>query len=239
MQDQDKSLIVALDFSNAFDAVAFATRLDPQACRVKVGKELFTSAGPAVVRDLVVHGFDVFLDLKFHDIPNTVAGACRAAAALGCWMVNVHAAGGPAMLEAARAAVGDASDRPRLIAVTVLTSMDEAALNAVGVAGDVGSQVQRLARLTRDAGLDGVVCSPLEIGLVRDACGPGFQLVTPGVRPADSGADDQKRIATPGAAIAAGADFLVVGRPVTQAPDPRAAVAAINAEIAAARAARP
>ena len=238
MTDHAKSLIVALDFPNAFDAVAFATRLDPKACRVKVGKELFTAAGPAVVRDLVVHGFDVFLDLKFHDIPNTVAGACRAAAALGCWMVNVHAGGGPAMLEAARAAVGDGPDRPRLIAVTVLTSMDQAALNAVGVPGDVGGQVQRLARLAHDAGLDGVVCSPLEIALVRAACGAGFQLVTPGVRPADSGADDQKRIATPGAAITAGADFLVVGRPVTQAPDPQAAVAAINAEIAAARAAR-
>lgn len=237
MHTLDNALIVALDFADARAALEFAERLDPAQCRVKVGKELFTSAGPAVVRELVARGFAVFLDLKFHDIPNTVAGACRAARDLGCWMLNVHAAGGPAMLEAARNAVGEGADRPLLVAVTVLTSMDEASLAAVGVTGGIAAQVARLAALTELAGLDGVVCSPLEIAALRAARGPDFKLVTPGVRPADSAADDQVRIATPGAAIAAGASYLVVGRPVTQASDPLAALAALNREIAAARAA--
>jgi orotidine-5'-phosphate decarboxylase len=235
MNELDKPLIVALDFSDAGAALTLAERLDPTQCRVKVGKELFTSAGPQVVKDLVKRGFAVFLDLKFHDIPNTVAGACRAAADLGCWMMNVHAAGGDAMLSAARTALGDAADRPLLIAVTVLTSFDEATLHAVGVSGSLAAQVARLAALSADAGLDGVVCSPLEIEMLRAQRGPGFKLVTPGVRPAASGQDDQVRVATPAAAISAGASYLVVGRPVTQAADPLAALAAINAEIAAAQ----
>jgi len=235
MTDLDKPLIVALDFADARAALALAERLDPAQCRLKVGKELFTSAGPAVVRELVARGFAVFLDLKFHDIPNTVAGACRAAADLGVWMMNVHAVGGEAMLRAARSALGDDQDRPLLIAVTVLTSIDETTLHAVGVAGSIAAQVARLAALTEHAGLDGVVCSPLEIGLLRAERGAGFKLITPGVRPAASAADDQVRVATPGAAISAGASYLVVGRPVTQASDPLAALAAINAEISAAR----
>ena len=235
MTETENPLIVALDFSNAASALALADRLDPGLCRVKVGKELFTSAGPQIVRALVTRGFAVFLDLKFHDIPNTVAGACRAAADLGCWMINVHAAGGAAMLSAARSALGDAAERPMLIAVTVLTSTDEAGLHAVGVAGSIADQVARLAALSAAAGLDGVVCSPLEIGLLREQRGAAFKLVTPGVRPTASGLDDQVRVATPSAAIAAGAHYLVVGRPVTQAPDPLAALAAINAEIAEAR----
>ena len=235
MTDLDKPLIVALDFADARAALALAERLDPAQCRLKVGKELFTSAGPAVVRELVARGFAVFLDLKFHDIPNTVAGACRAAADLGVWMMNVHAVGGEAMLRAARSALGDDQDRPLLIAVTVLTSIDETTLHAVGVAGSIAAQVARLAALTEHAGLDGVVCSPLEIALLRAERGASFKLITPGVRPAASAADDQVRVATPGAAISAGASYLVVGRPVTQASDPLAALAAINAEISAAR----
>ena len=235
MTDLDKPLIVALDFADARAALALVERLDPAQCRLKVGKELFTSAGPAVVRELVARGFAVFLDLKFHDIPNTVAGACRAAADLGVWMMNVHAVGGEAMLRAARSALGDDQDRPLLIAVTVLTSIDETTLHAVGVAGSIAAQVARLAALTEHAGLDGVVCSPLEIALLRAERGASFKLITPGVRPAASAADDQVRVATPGAAISAGASYLVVGRPVTQAGDPLAALAAINAEISAAR----
>ena len=235
MTDLDQPLIVALDYANAHAALTLAERLDPAQCRVKVGKELFTSAGPQVVRELVKRGFSVFLDLKFHDIPNTVAGACRAAADLGCWMMNVHAAGGGAMLSAARAALDDGPQRPLLIAVTVLTSVDEATLHAVGVSGSIAEQVARLAALSEVAGLDGVVCSPLEIGVLRAQRAASFKLITPGVRPAASGQDDQVRVATPGAAIRAGASYLVVGRPVTQAADPLAALAAINAEIDAAR----
>lgn len=235
MTDLDQPLIVALDYANAHAALTLAERLDPAQCRVKVGKELFTSAGPQVVRELVKRGFSVFLDLKFHDIPNTVAGACRAAADLGCWMMNVHAAGGGAMLSAARAALDDGPQRPLLIAVTVLTSVDEATLHAVGVSGSIAEQVARLAALSEIAGLDGVVCSPLEIGVLRAQRAASFKLITPGVRPAASGQDDQVRVATPGAAIRAGASYLVVGRPVTQAADPLAALAAINAEIDAAR----
>ena len=235
MTDLDQPLIVALDYANAHAALTLAERLDPAQCRVKVGKELFTSAGPQIVRELVQRGFSVFLDLKFHDIPNTVAGACRAAADLGCWMMNVHAAGGGAMLSAARAALDDGPQRPLLIAVTVLTSVDEATLHAVGVSGSIAEQVARLAALSEIAGLDGVVCSPLEIGVLRAQRAASFKLITPGVRPAASGQDDQVRVATPGAAIRAGASYLVVGRPVTQAADPLAALAAINAEIDAAR----
>ena len=234
MTDINTPLIVALDFADTARALALAERLDASQCRLKVGKELFTRAGPSIVRALVTRGFSVFLDLKFHDIPNTVAGACRAAADLGCWMLNVHASGGAAMLTAARAALGDGSQRPLLVAVTVLTSLDAPALHGVGVAGSVADQVARLAALSADAGLDGVVCSPLELEMLRAQRGAAFTLVTPGVRPAASGTDDQVRVATPAAAMAAGASYLVVGRPITQARDPAAALRIINAEIAAA-----
>lgn len=235
MADTDRPLIVALDYADTGAALTLAERLDPAQCRLKVGKELFTRGGPEVVRALVTRGFAVFLDLKFHDIPNTAAGACSAAADLGVWMMNVHAGGGAAMMQAARAALGDAAARPLLIAVTVLTSFDERTLHAVGVPGSIGAQVSRLAALTEQAGLDGVVCSPLEITQLRAERGAAFKLVTPGVRPVSAGVDDQVRVATPAAAINAGASYLVVGRPVTQAPDPLAALASINAEIAAAQ----
>ena len=221
-------IIVALDFPDLDPALALVDRLDAKACRVKVGKELFTRAGPASVSALTDRGFDVFLDLKFHDIPNTVAGACRAAADLGCWMLNVHAGGGGAMMEAARKALDNNENNPLLIAVTVLTSLNDQVLHDVGVSSPAVEQVCRLARLAADAGLDGVVCSPREIAAMRDQNGAGFTLVTPGVRPAGSGADDQVRTATPAEAIAAGANYLVIGRPITQAVDPNEALLAIN-----------
>jgi orotidine-5'-phosphate decarboxylase len=226
-------IIVALDVPAAEDALALAACLDPAICRVKVGNELFTRAGPAVVAALQQRGFEVFLDLKFHDIPNTVAGACRAAAELGVWMVNVHASGGIAMLEAAREAVGEGAGAPLLIAVTVLTSLDEADLAELGVHAHPSSQAVRLAALAESCGLDGVVCSPADLDRLRQAVSPRFLAVTPGVRPAGSAAGDQKRVATPAAAVAAGATHLVVGRPVTAAADPRAALEAIAAELAA------
>lgn len=229
------NLIVALDFSAGAEALAFADRIRGSGCAVKVGKELFTREGPPVVAALQARGLRVFLDLKFHDIPNTVAAACRAAADLGVWMVNVHASGGSEMMAAAREALGDATRRPLLIAVTVLTSLDRPRLSEVGLDLDPAVQVERLARLAAASGLDGVVCSPQEIALVKEACGARFIAVTPGVRPAGSAQDDQQRIATPGAACLAGADHLVIGRPITRAADPLAAVTAIAAEIAAAR----
>jgi orotidine-5'-phosphate decarboxylase len=225
-------IIVALDFASADVALAFAHRLTPGACRLKVGKELFTAAGPVLVEKLAQRGFDIFLDLKFHDIPNTVAGACRAAARLGVWMLNVHALGGRAMLEAARDAVAAEVRRPKMIAVTLLTSMAKQDMQDVGIGGDPASAVLRLAKLAHASGFDGVVCSAQEAPLLRRECGTGFCLVTPGIRPAQGNADDQRRVMTPAAAIAAGADYLVVGRPVTQSPDPVAALDAINREIA-------
>jgi orotidine-5'-phosphate decarboxylase len=225
-------VIVALDFSSAAEALAFAARVEPRSCRLKVGKELFTAAGPALIEKLTQRGFDIFLDLKFHDIPNTVAGACKAAVQLGVWMLNVHALGGRAMLEAARDAVAGATTRrPHLIAVTLLTSMGANDMKEVGLAGDPASAVLRLARLAQASGLDGVVCSAQEAALLKHECGEKFRLVTPGIRPATGGKDDQQRVMTPAAAVAAGADYLVIGRPVTQAPDPVAALDAINNEI--------
>lgn len=230
MNADPKPVIVALDYDVLDTALALADRLDPARCRVKIGKELFVRAGPEAVRAVAARGFEVFLDLKFHDIPNTVAGACRAAAGLGCWMVNVHASGGPAMLAAARDAVGREGGGPLLVAVTVLTSLDAPALAAVGVDAAPAAQVSRLARLAAEAGLDGVVCSPLELQALRAECPASFALVTPGVRPAGVEAGDQVRIATPGAAVTAGANYLVVGRPITQAPDPQQALDAILRE---------
>lgn len=229
-------IIVALDFSEATSALGLADRLDPGTCAVKIGNELFTSAGPEVVRACVQRGFRVFLDLKFHDIPNTVAHACAAATRLGVWMLNVHAGGGGAMLEAAREAVQRAAREasrptPLLIAVTVLTSLSDADLSAIGVDSPAEQQAKRLARLAKSSGLDGVVCSPQEAATLRAACGADFKLVTPGIRLGGEKSDDQSRIATPESAIAAGADYLVIGRPITQSTDPHAALAAIRTRL--------
>ena len=229
-------IIVALDFPDPAAALGLASRLDPATCSLKVGKELFTAAGPEPVRELVRRGFRVFLDLKFHDIPNTVAQACAAATRLGVWMLNVHASGGSAMMAAARDATARAAaerggPRPLLIAVTVLTSLDAAGLAEVGIDAAPEEHVLRLARLAHSQGLDGVVCSARETAPLRRALGPAFKLVTPGIRPAGAAAQDQARVATPAEAIAAGADFLVVGRPITAAPDPPAAIDAIAASI--------
>ena len=226
-------VIVALDYPAADAALAFARSVSPADCRLKIGKELFTAAGPALVETLVKQGFDIFLDLKFHDIPNTVAGACKAAAGLGVWMLNVHASGGRAMMAAARAAVGDGSDRPQLIGVSLLTSMGAQEIEEVGLTGDAPAAVRRLAKLAQASGLDGVVCSAQEAAMLRAECGPHFCLVTPGIRPATASKDDQQRVMTPAAAVAAGADYLVIGRPVTQSKDPVATLAAINRDISA------
>jgi len=228
--------IVALDFPSASAALDLADRLDPSACRVKVGKELFTRAGPAIVETLATRGFDIFLDLKYHDIPNTVAGACAAAADLGVWMLNVHAAGGSAMMRAAHERVSQAPARPLLIAVTVLTSLDAGDLAAIGCAGEPGERVLTLAQLALQAGLDGVVCSPQEAATLRAQLGPAPLLVTPGVRPATSEGGDQKRTMTPAEALAAGADHLVIGRPITAAADPMQVLDEIQSALSAARA---
>ncbi|MGF1643227.1 MAG: orotidine-5'-phosphate decarboxylase [Thiotrichales bacterium] len=217
-------IIVALDFSSPDRAIEFVGRLDPAWCRLKVGFELFLAGGPSLVEQLRRRGFDVFLDLKFHDIPNTVASASRVAARLGVWMVNVHAAGGARMIEAAREALVRESHPPLLIAVTVLTSMAAIDLSEIGVTLDPADQVARLAELAARAGADGVVCSAREAARLRQQRGPSFCLVTPGIRPGST-ADDQRRVMTPRAAIEAGSDYLVIGRPITQAADP---VAALN-----------
>lgn len=227
----DPRIIVALDYAEAAPALALARQLDPQLCRVKVGKELFVSAGPAVVEALHSMGHSVFLDLKFHDIPHTVAQACAAAARLGVWMVNVHASGGLAMMQAAHVALLEFARPPKLIAVTVLTSMGREDLAGIGLDVDPPSQVLRLARLSQQAGLDGVVCSAQEATLLTAEMAAGFIKVTPGIRPAGSATGDQRRILTPTAALAAGADYLVIGRPITQAVDPLAALQMIQAEI--------
>ncbi|SFZ72768.1 orotidine-5'-phosphate decarboxylase [Chitinimonas taiwanensis] len=227
----DPKILVALDFQDAAAALAFAERVSPSQCRLKVGKELFTVAGPQLVEQLVARGFDVFLDLKFHDIPNTVAQAVKAAARLGVWMVNVHASGGRKMMEAARDALQDEPRKPLLIAVTVLTSMDGAQLAELGLP-EPAVQVPLLARLALDCGMDGVVCSAQEAVVLKKLCGADFKLVTPGIRPAGVDAGDQSRIMTPEAAMAAGADYLVIGRPITQSADPLATLQAINASLA-------
>lgn len=216
----DPKIIVALDYPQATPALALAERLEPALCRLKVGKELFTSSGPQLVEQLQKRGFDVFLDLKFHDIPNTTAQACKAAAALGVWMVNVHALGGRKMMETAREALENHAQRPKLIAVTILTSMAQKDLNGIGIEASPAQMVSRLAQLTRESGLDGVVCSAQEAVTLRQQCGQDFCLVTPGIRPANAAANDQSRIMTPQAALQAGASYLVIGRPITQAPDP-------------------
>ena len=225
-------VIVALDFPRAEAALALADRLEPSSCRLKVGKELFTREGPALVRSLHDRGFEVFLDLKFHDIPNTVASAVHAAADMGVWMVNVHASGGRRMMIAARERLEQGSYPTLLIAVTVLTSSDRSDLADIGLDIEPIEQVKRLAALTAESGLHGVVCSAQEAGVLRARHDAGFALVTPGIRPAGSAANDQRRIMTPAEAMAAGVSYLVIGRPVTQAADPLRALAAIHQELA-------
>lgn len=224
-------VIVALDYPDAAQALGMAEQLDPSLCRVKVGKELFTRAGPDVVTKLARDGFEVFLDLKFHDIPNTVAGACRAAADLGVWMINVHASGGRRMLDAAREAVAAQSRPPLLIAVTILTSLDATELDEIGFSGTPADNVQRLARLSEQSGLDGVVCSSQEVAMLRSHIRTDFKLITPGIRPAGAQTGDQRRIMTPAAAMAAGSDYLVIGRPITAAVNPADALASILSEL--------
>ena len=224
-------IIVALDFSDAASALALAARLDPTLCRLKVGKELFTVAGPELVRVLGVRGFEVFLDLKFHDIPNTVAAACRAAAGLGVWMLNVHASGGRRMMTAAAEALADLPQQPLLIAVTVLTSMSAEDLGEIGIFDAPADQVLRLARLAQQCKLDGVVCSAQEAAMLRADLGADFRLVTPGIRPLGAEAGDQRRVMTPAEALRAGATDLVIGRPITAAIDPLGALKKIQTEI--------
>lgn len=230
----DPKIVVALDYADPADAVRMVEQLDSNRCRVKVGKELFTRGGPALVEQLHQRGFQVFLDLKFHDIPNTVAKAVAAAAELGVWMVNVHASGGRRMMEQARNELErfPQERRPQLIAVTVLTSMEAADLREIGIEAAPADHVLRLARLTHQSGLDGVVCSALEAVMLKREFGAEFKLVTPGIRPAATEAGDQRRILTPREAVEAGSDYLVIGRPITQAADPLAMVARIEQEIA-------
>ncbi len=226
-----RRVIVALDYPEAKSAIELCRKLDPTSCRVKVGKALFTCSGPSLIEQLHAAGFDVFLDMKYHDIPNTVAAACLAAADLGVWMLNVHAAGGRAMLETAREAIDKTSSKPLLVAVTVLTSLAQKDLAETGINNSVDEQVMKLAMLARRSGLDGIVCSAMEARLMCDQMGRDFCLVTPGIRPEKAPADDQRRIMTPLEAMRSGSHYLVIGRPLTTAPDPLAMLNAINAEI--------
>jgi orotidine-5'-phosphate decarboxylase len=231
--NQEARVIVALDFDDAAKAMALVDKLDPAACKLKVGKEMFTLFGPELVKSLIAKGFDIFLDLKFHDIPNTVAKACKAAAEMGVWMVNVHASGGMEMMKAAKKAIaGSSHPQTKLIAVTVLTSMDQAQLNDVVPEVSPAEQVKKLAQLTAGSGLDGVVCSAKEAVMLRETHTDDFLLVTPGIRPAGADVGDQKRVMTPVDAIDAGVSYLVMGRPITQAENPLAALQAVNQSLA-------
>lgn len=228
----DQKVIVALDYDNQADAFAFVDRIDPSSCRLKVGKEMFTLFGPEFVRELHKRGFSVFLDLKFHDIPNTCSKAVRAAAEMGVWMVNVHASGGERMMTASREILEPyGKDRPLLIGVTVLTSMEQSDLAGIGLNIAPQEQVIRLASLAKQSGLDGVVCSAQESSMLKAELGREFKLVTPGIRPVGADVGDQKRIMTPVDAVQAGSDYLVIGRPITQAIDPAAVLAEINASL--------
>lgn len=227
---QTSPVIVALDFPSEQEALQLVDQLEPSLCRLKVGKELFTRCGPLLVKRLVDKKFDVFLDLKYHDIPNTVAKACAAAADLGVWMLNVHALGGEKMMSAARQALSN-DDSPLLIAVTWLTSSGQLELDALGIDSTPKEMVSRLATMTKQAGLDGVVCSAQEAPMLRQAMGDDFYLVTPGIRLADAKQDDQCRVVTPQKAIKDGASYLVIGRPITQAEDPCKVLRTINREI--------
>ncbi|MBX9597462.1 MAG: orotidine-5'-phosphate decarboxylase [Burkholderiales bacterium] len=221
-------VIIALDFSERQQVLDLVSGLDPQECRLKVGKELFTSYGPQIVRELQALGFEIFLDLKFHDIPNTVYKAIRAAADLGVWMVNVHASGGRAMLTQARQAINDSQNKPLLIAVTILTSLSVSEVAEIGYGQDLASLVKHLAGLSYECGLDGVVCSAQEANIIKSVTAPGFLTVTPGIRLADATKDDQTRVMTPDAAVKNGADYLVIGRPIAQAQDPLAILHKVN-----------
>jgi orotidine-5'-phosphate decarboxylase len=223
-------VIIALDFNNERDTLNLVEQLSPDECKLKVGKELFTACGPSIVKMLVSRRFDVFLDLKFHDIPNTVAQALQAARDLGVWMVNVHASGGARMMDAARAAL-DGKDDPLLIAVTVLTSMEQQDLAQIGISAPLDQHILHLATLAANASLDGVVCSAMESSMLRNALGAEFCLVTPGIRPVGSDSADQRRIVTPREAMDAGSHYLVIGRPITQSDNPAAALSAINATL--------
>jgi orotidine-5'-phosphate decarboxylase len=229
----DPKIIVALDYADSSSALKLVEKLDPALCRLKVGKELFTAAGPQFVESLARSDFGVFLDLKFHDIPNTVAKACSAASNLGIWMLNVHASGGSEMMQAAKQAIESSTSKPLLIAVTVLTSMNQQTLGQIGIQTDLATHVLNLAKLTQQAGLDGVVCSALEAKMLRAQLGEAFCLVTPGIRPANASKDDQSRIVTPSDALSLGSSYLVIGRPITQAADPLIALQQISAECAA------
>lgn len=224
-------VIVALDFSDPAQAHQLASRLSPDLCRLKVGKELFVRGGPALITRLVALDYDVFLDLKFHDIPNTAAGACRGAAELGVWMLNVHVSGGRRMLDASVAALANLSHPPLLIGVTLLTSLVAEDLNELGLFGEPEDRVSSWAELAAQCGLDGVVCSAHEAARLRSERGPGFVLVTPGIRLKHSASDDQRRIMTPVQATACGVDYLVVGRPITKSDDPMRELLAIRSEI--------
>ena len=229
----ENKIIVALDFNSSSQAVEFVDNLDPKLCRLKIGKELFTAAGPNLVETMIKKEFDVFLDLKFHDIPNTVASAVQVAADLGVWMLNVHISGGSTMMESARDAIlSHGGCKPILIGVTVLTSISSAELSEIGINNDLKDQVVQLAKLAYQSGLDGVVCSAEEAKLLRNSMPADFILVTPGIRREQDAAGDQKRVITPSQAIRNGSDYLVVGRPITQAASPSAALAAFNSEIA-------
>ncbi len=224
-------LIIALDFSTKQQALDFVKQLSPANCKLKVGFELYVAAGPDLVRQLVDLGYDVFLDLKFHDIPNTVASACRSAASLGVWMMNVHASGGDIMMQAAKQALVDAASSSKLIAVTVLTSMDAQQLKRINVSSSPQEQVKQLAQLTQKSGLDGVVCSAREAQYLREQLGEDFLMVTPGIRPEGADAGDQKRLMTPAEACRAGVSYIVVGRPITQAKNPLAVIEQINKDM--------
>jgi len=233
MIDLGPRLLVALDYDNAEQCLKTVQQLNPKDCRLKIGKELFTAAGPSIVNAVQALGFEVFLDLKFHDIPNTVAGAINSAANLGVWMVNVHALGGERMMVAARNALASFQQRPQLIAVTVLTSMDASDLAGIGIQETPEQVVTRLARLAQQSGMDGVVCSAMETAQMKQALGNAFLTVTPGIRPVSAAQGDQRRVVTPEQAIQNGSDYIVVGRPITQAADPAAACAAIASSIRA------
>ena len=230
---KDPKIIVALDYSAAAPALTLADRLQPSLCRLKVGKELFTATGPVLLDQLMQRGFEIFLDLKFHDIPNTAAQACKAAASLGVWMVNVHALGGRKMLEAAHDAIASSVRPPKLVAVTLLTSMAHEDLADIGINATPAEMVLRLARIARDSGLDGVVCSAQEAALLRKHFESEFCLVTPGIRPERASLNDQSRVMTPQAALQAGSNYLVIGRPITQAADPLQALRDICRDIGA------
>lgn len=224
----DPKILVALDYHNKSKALELIEQLNPQLCGLKVGKEMFTLFGPSFVKELVEKNYNVFLDLKFHDIPNTVAKACQAAAELGVWMINVHASGGRIMMEKAREALQETDNKPLLIAVTMLTSMNEQVYSELGYERTLADQVSHLAQMTLDSGLDGVVCSSWEAEQLKEQCGKNFKLITPGIRPVGSEQGDQSRIMTPQQAINAGSDYLVIGRPITKADNPHQALCEIS-----------